>query len=318
MKKKVVVILMAGTLLLGGVAAGAARAADSNKALTTQATRMDRYATSKGQTTVTNRTAADFSSFYGEENSQALASGLRSGKEITLTSQATDGSISTTTFTPPTGKMGNGEAYISMALAKQQLTAAGITNPTAQQTQAAMMGGTLTSDGQQTQGVLQMRASGMGWGQIAQAYGTKLGPVISSMKTANTALSRTSAIKTGTTTTGTTTTSGATTTTTGHGKSGIVTGAGGSGGKSGIVTGAGGGANVVGGKGSGGKSGIVTGAGGSGGKSGIVTGAGGAAGGVSSPGAGSHGQGAGIVTGGGGAAGGSGGQGKGYGRGGSK
>ena len=286
MKKKVAVILMAGTLWLGGVATGVVRAADSDKTLTTQAARMDRYATSKGQTTVTNRTAADFSSFYGEENSQALATGLRSGSAITLTSQATDGSISTTTFTPPTGKMGNGEVYISMALAQQQLTAAGITNPTAQQTQAAMMGGTFTSGGQPVQGVLQMRASGMGWGQIAQAYGTKLGPVISSMKAANTALSRTATIRTRTTPT---TATGKTTT--GAGKSGIVTGAGGAG--------AGGSAK------------------GAGGKSGIVTGAGGAAGDVSSPGAGSHGQGAGIVTGGGGAAGAAGGgEGKGSGRGG--
>ncbi len=286
MKKKVAVILMAGTLWLGGVATGVVRAADSDKTLTTQAVRMDRYATSKGQTLVTNRTATDFSSFYGQENSQALATGLRSGSAITLTSQATDGSISTTTFTPPTGKMGNGEVYISMALAQQQLTAAGITNPTAQQTQAAMMGGTFTSDGQPVQGVLQMRASGMGWGQIAQAYGTKLGPVISSMKAANTALSRTATIRTRTTPT---TATGKTTT--GAGKSGIVTGAGGAG--------AGGSAK------------------GAGGKSGIVTGAGGAAGGVSSPGAGSHGQGAGIVTGGGGAAGAAGGgEGKGSGRGG--
>ena len=286
MKKKVALILMAGTLWLGGVATGVVRAADSDKTLTTQAVRMDRYATSKGQTLVTNRTATDFSSFYGQDNSQALATGLRSGSAITLTSQATDGSISTTTFTPPTGKMGNGEVYISMALAQQQLTAAGITNPTAQQTQAAMMGGTFTSDGQPVQGVLQMRASGMGWGQIAQAYGTKLGPVISSMKAANTALSRTATIRTRTTPT---TATGKTTT--GAGKSGIVTGAGGAG--------AGGSAK------------------GAGGKSGIVTGAGGAAGGVSSPGAGSHGQGAGIVTGGGGAAGAAGGgEGKGSGRGG--
>ena len=303
MKTNLVGIMVVLTLVLGTTASFAQTAAD-DKALTTQAAQMDRYAT-KGQTLVSTRTAADFSGFYGQENSQALADGLRSGSEVTLTTTAADGTTSTATFTPPTGSMGNGNVYISMALAQEQLTAAGITDPTAEQIEAAMMGGTLTPGGEPVQGVLEMRASGMGWGQIAHAYGTKLGPVISSMKTANTALSR------ATVKTGTTPTTAGTTSTTATGKAKTTTGAG----KSGIVTGAGGGANVVGGsKGSGGKSGIVTGAGGSGGKSGIVTGAGGA-GGASPAAGGAQGHGAGIVTGG-GAAGGTGGQGKSYGKGG--
>jgi hypothetical protein len=281
MKAKLIGVVAAVIL---GAAAGAVSAADS---LTTQAAQMDRYASSKGQTAVIGRTAADFGSFYGQDNAQALAGGLRSGSEISLTTQAPDGSVSTATFTPPTGNMGNGNVYISMALAQQQLTAEGITQPTAQQIQAAMTGGPLVSGGQPVQGVLQMRASGMGWGQIAQAMGTKLGPVISGMKSANAALSATSA-QTGSVST----TAGASDTakpkaSTGTGRSGVVT-AGGSGG-----------ANVVGSKASGGKSGIVTGAG--------------AADGVSSAGGADKGQshGAGIVTGGGG-----GGQGNAYGKGG--
>lgn len=271
--------------LILGAAAGAVSAADS---LTTQAAQMDRYASSKGQTAVIGRTAADFSSFYGPDNAQALAGGLRSGSEISLTTRAPDGSVSTATFTPLTGSMGNGNVYISMALAQQRLTAEGITQPTAQQIQAAMTGGPLVSGGQPVQGVLQMRADGMGWGQIAQAMGTKLGPVISGMKSANAALSATTA-QTGTVSA---TTAGKADTakpkaSTGTGRSGVVT-AGGSGG-----------ANVVGSKASGGKSGIVTGAG--------------AADGVSSAGGADKGQshGAGIITGGGG-----GGQGNAYGKGG--
>lgn len=281
MKAKLIGVVAAVIL---GAAAGAVSAADS---LTTQAVQMDRYASSSGQTAVIGRTAADFSSFYGQGNAQSLAGGLRSGSEISLTTQAPDGSVSTATFTPPTGSMGNGNVYISMALAQQRLTAEGITQPTAQQIQAAMTGGPLVSGGQPVQGVLQMRASGMGWGQIAQAMGTKLGPVISGMKSANAALSATSA-QTGSVST----TAGASDTvkpkaSTGTGRSGVVT-AGGSGG-----------ANVVGSKASGGKSGIVTGAG--------------AADGVSSAGRADKGQshGAGIVTGGGG-----GGQGNAYGKGG--
>ena len=283
MKANFIGIFMA--LMLGALT-GAVSAAESDADLTTQTARMDRYAASKGQSAVTSKTAADFSGFYGQGNAQALASGLRSGSEISLTTQAPDGSVSTATFTPPTRPMGNGNVFISMSLAQQRLTSAGITQPTAQQIQAAMVGGPLVPGGQPVDGVLQMRASGMGWGQIAQAMGTKLGPVISGMKSANAALARTTA-QTGTINA---TAAGKADTakpkaSPGAGRSGVVT-AGGSGG-----------ANVVGSKASGGKSGIVTGAG--------------AADGVSSAGgAKSQGQGAGIVTGGGG------GQGNAYGKGG--
>ena len=259
-----------GALVLGA-AASAVSAAESNAGLTTQAARMDRYAASSGQAAVTGKTATDFGSFYGQDNAQALAGGLRSGSEISLTTRAPDGSASTATFTPPTGSMGNGNVYISMALAQQRLTAAGIAQPTAQQIQAAMTGGPLVPGGQPMDGVLQMRASGMGWGQIAHSIGVKLGHVVGGMKSANAALSR-AAARTGTV--------NATT----AGKEPKI-----STGKSGVVTAGGSGrANVVGSKAPGGKSGIVTGAG--------------AADGVSTAGGATKGQahGAGIVTGGGG------------------
>ena len=130
--------------------------------------------------------------------------------------------------------MGHGNVYISLALAKEQLAAAGITRPTAEQLQASLMGGTVTtSTGKTTlDGVLEMRSQNMGWGQIAQSLGFKLGPVISGMKSANAKLSALPA----TSTTGTTATA----------SRGIVTGAGGASGKPatgssrGIVTGTGG------------------------------------------------------------------------------
>lgn len=234
-----------------GAAVGPVSAAESNPGLTTQSARMDRYAASGGQTAVTSKTAADFSSFYGQNNAQALAGGLRNGSEISLTTQAPDGTTSTATFTPPTGSMGNGNVYISMALAQQRLTTAGITQPTAQQIQAAMAGGPLTPGGQPVDGVLQMRASGMGWGQIAHSLGAKLGHVVSGMKSANVALSRSTTVQTRTINA---TAAGKMDTakpkaSTATGRSGVVT-AGGSGGT-----------NVAGSKASGGKSGIVTGAG---------------------------------------------------------
>jgi hypothetical protein len=60
--------------------------------------------------------------------------------------------------------------------------------PTPEQLKTALNGGTITVGGNtvQYQGILQMRADGMGWGQIAQQLGTKLGPVVSGIKSQNT------------------------------------------------------------------------------------------------------------------------------------
>jgi hypothetical protein len=140
-----------------------------------------------------SRISADFSTFAGSTaNSTSLATGLRTGSPITLTSTDAKGVITETTFSPPTGKMGNGNVFISLALAKQNLANAGITQPTPEQIQAALTngpGGTITLPNGSTQpltGVLTYRAQGMGWGKIAQTYGYKLGPVISAMKSGNT------------------------------------------------------------------------------------------------------------------------------------
>jgi hypothetical protein len=184
--------------------------------LTTQTTQMDSLAGTRGQTTVTGKISSDFTTFAGSSaNSDALVTGLRNGTPITLTSTDAKGVTTSTTFTPATGKMGYGNVYISLSLAKQQLAGMGITEPTAEQIQAALNGGTITAASGQTTtmtGVLQMRADGMGWGQIAQSLGYKLGPVISGMKSANAQIAKQPTTTTG----GTTTTS----------KSGIVTGTG--------------------------------------------------------------------------------------------
>lgn len=244
---------------------------------------LDATAANRGQAQVANRIATSFDALAGShDNSLALVDGLRNGTPITLTSDApadttggtsvggtstggtstggtsTGGTSSggstgdttgttTTTITPPTGKMGWGNVFISLALAKTALANAGITDPTAEQLQAALTGGDVTlADGSTVtmKGVLEMRAEGMGWGRIAQAEGTKLGPVVSSIKSAH----RTVALmpSSGSTATGTstskrlTTATGSSVTTRGH--KGIVT-AGGSGaatagakGHKGIVT----------------------------------------------------------------------------------
>ena len=177
--------------------------AQTTTALNAEATKMNTLAANQGDSKVVDKISSDFSSFLGSD-SKAVVTGLRNGTPITLTSTASTPSNGTTGVTttettiinPPTGKMGHGNVFISLALAKQQLGASGITEPTPQQLQAALTGGQITTTGttaagtpmtstQTLDGILTMRSQNMGWGQIAHKLGYKLGPVISSMKHAN-------------------------------------------------------------------------------------------------------------------------------------
>lgn len=168
----------------------------TNSALTAEASRTDQLAATQGGAKVTDKISSDFSSFLGT-NSKAVVTGLRNGTPITLTTTtpgATPGAppvTTTTTITPPTGKMGFGNVFISLALAKQQLSQVGITQPTPAELQAALLGGSVTTGTGATatttnlQGILTMRSQNMGWGQIAQKLGVKLGTVMSGLKSAN-------------------------------------------------------------------------------------------------------------------------------------
>jgi len=250
---------------------------------------------------VTSKLSNQFADFAGSpENSTALVNGLRTGTSITLTSPTTaPGGTTplTTTFTPPTKPMGYGNVKIAMSLAQTSLAQQGITNPTPEQLQGALMGTSTTVNGvtTQTQGVLQMRADGMGWGQIANSMGYKLGAVMSgrALTPANTTGVTTSASHGKPATTAGKSNAGGSRITTasgntgaGHSK-GIVTGASGASGSSaatagrgnagshgskGIVTaagvGSGGGAVNAMGHGAGGRSGIVTASSGAGSKAG--------------------------------------------------
>lgn len=211
--------------LLTGAATGLA-AESSDITLTTQARQMDSLTSTRGDTVVSGRISSDFSSFAGSTaNSDALVTGLRNGTAITLTATDAKGTSTATTFTPATGKMGYGNVFISLALAKQQLASLGITQPTAQQLQAALAGGTITTSTGKTAtltGVLQMRSQGMGWGQIANSLGFKLGPVISGIKTANTRVAAQGSVNAAGTTAATAAGVNAST----RSETGIVTGAG--------------------------------------------------------------------------------------------
>jgi hypothetical protein len=177
--------------------------AQTTTALNAEATKMNTLASSQGDSKVVDRISSDFSSFLGAD-SKTVVTGLRNGTPITLTSTdptSTTGTTAATTtnttiINPPTGKMGHGNVFISLALAKQQLGTMGITEPTPQQLQAALTGGSITTTGTTAtgtptttttplKGILTMRSQDMGWGQIAHELGYKLGPVISSMKHTN-------------------------------------------------------------------------------------------------------------------------------------
>ena len=226
-------------------------------------------------TTPSGKLVAGYSDFAGSpENSASLVNGLRTGAPITLTDPAVVGGPppNSTTFTSPTKPMGYGNVRIALSLAQTQLASEGITNPTAAELQGALIGrtyvgpeGTTTTDG-----VLQMRASGMGWGKIANTMGYKLGSVVSGKQT----MVATNRVD------------NSVTTATGPGASagrakGVVTASGAaSDGSKGVVTGSG--------STPGGNKGVVTGSSGAaGGGKGVVTGAGNAA----------HGQSSGITTG---------------------
>ena len=271
--------------------------AETASDLNSQVTTMNTTTANQGQTNVINKISGDFNSFLGAD-SKTVVTGLRSGTPITLTSTSTTPSttpgglpVTTTTntvITPPTGQMGFGNVYISLALAKQQLSTLGITQPTPQQLQAALTGGTITqttgtgataaTTTTDLQGVLTMRSQNMGWGQIAQKLGFKLGPVISGMKSANHSLaSSATASSKGS---GVTSASGQS----GASDSGIVSGSGKPHGNSGQGTangkGSGDGIVTASGKGNGNayglnRSGIVTGSGSSAGANGGIVGAGG-------------------------------------------
>ena len=136
---------------------------------------------SSGSTVYLKRTETRFGGFTGSSaNTDSLATGLRDSKPVTLT-----GSGEVVMFTPPTRPMGNGNVTRAMDLAQRDLAAAGITNPTPTQIQAAMMGGTIrTPNGPTTfQGVLTLRSQGMGWGQIAHTVGVHPGMGKSSVVT---------------------------------------------------------------------------------------------------------------------------------------
>jgi hypothetical protein len=88
-----------------------------------EATKMNTLASRQGDSKAVDKISSDFSSFLGG-HSKAVVTSLRNGTPIRLTGSAPTGTTGaptteTTIINPPTGKMGHGKVFIS--LAKQQL-----------------------------------------------------------------------------------------------------------------------------------------------------------------------------------------------------
>lgn len=126
--------------------------------------------------------ATQYSDLAGStENANALVVGLRDAQPVTLVASTSPSA----TFTPATSKLGYGSINTALSLAQADLAKQGITNATPAQLAAALNGGTIaTVTGSVTlAGVLAQRQAGLGWGQIANAMGVRLGSVVSASKT---------------------------------------------------------------------------------------------------------------------------------------
>lgn len=152
----------------------------STTSATTETTSPSTTTTAVGTSTNTEtRLSTEFAGFLGgKEQAHAVVSGLRQGTAFSLESATgtTDTSTSSTTIDPPTGSMGYGSVRITLRLAQAELNELGITQPTTDELSAALLGGTI--NGTQVDGILTMRADGMGWGVIAQKYGMTVGQIM--------------------------------------------------------------------------------------------------------------------------------------------
>ena len=161
--------------------------------------------TSSGSSTPATNISNDYSYFLKNVDSKQVVNDLRNGQWTTTTTDPKTNVTTTTTEALPTGKMGFGNVKHSLGLAQESLRQQGIMQPTSEQLHTALAGGQMVPGDPTTNttGILQMRADGMGWGQIAQKYDVKLGQLKSGKQPASTT--------TTTTTSSTTTSKGITT-----------------------------------------------------------------------------------------------------------
>jgi hypothetical protein len=93
----------------------------------------------------TARLSSQYSDWAGgRSNADSLVAGLRNGAPITLVTNGADRSVSIAGFTP-TAPMSFGAVSAALANAQRSLSRIGIAKPTAEQIQAALIGGEVTN-----------------------------------------------------------------------------------------------------------------------------------------------------------------------------
>ena len=106
------------------------------------------------------RLSSQYSSWAGgKSNADSLVNGLTTGSSVTLVTVAPDNTRSLAGFTAQT-RMSPEEVAAALASAKRSLAAMGIRQPTADQIQAALIGGEVTLPGGKTrlvQGAVALR-----------------------------------------------------------------------------------------------------------------------------------------------------------------
>ena len=99
------------------------------------------------------RLSSQYTSWAGSKaNADAIVGGLSRGASITLVTSGPNGSASLAGFTPA-GPMSHGEIRSALASAQQSLARLGISRPTAEQLQAALIGGDVIVPGGATRQV---------------------------------------------------------------------------------------------------------------------------------------------------------------------
>jgi hypothetical protein len=88
-----------------------------------------------------SRIASDFAAWAGgHQNAQALVAGLHNGTSITLATPGPNRTMSLAGFTP-NAPMSYEEVRSALAAARSELSRLGVRHPTAEQIQAALIGG---------------------------------------------------------------------------------------------------------------------------------------------------------------------------------
>ena len=172
--------ILSGFLM--GAAAGMADAQIIGGELEPMAAAFEQVAANEAPSPIAAKIASQYAHLAGsEDNAIALVKALHVGAPVKLTTAegASGGDMpDVTTIEPPTGKMGWTDVKFALVIVQGILYRAGITRPTGEQLQAALTGGELRrNDGSvlELKGVLQMRADGMGWKQIASRTTGKTG-----------------------------------------------------------------------------------------------------------------------------------------------